>query len=318
MTILLDGAMGTELERRGARTGAPLWSAHALLDAPDLVSSIHLDYLRAGAQVITTNTFRTHARNLAPAGLGERAGALTHLAVQLACQARDLASAADPTAGRAVIAGSIPPLEDSLAPERSPARQRAFLEHRAHARHLAQAGCDLLLVETLGRVDEAYAACDAAFATGLPVWLAVVGRADGKLLGGETFHDLITELAPLPIGALLLNCTQLTHLPALLPPLLHAAERAPHLALGLYPHTGAHDPQRGWCTHATDPQGLTEALAAAQRASPRLTLLGACCGSTPAWIAELARRFHPTADDRRAGFAELDRLLARGAPPDLA
>ncbi|HEU4725238.1 MAG TPA: homocysteine S-methyltransferase family protein, partial [Candidatus Eisenbacteria bacterium] len=57
-TILLDGAMGTELDRRGVATPLPLWSAQALIDAPEVVRAIHEDYLRAGADVITANTFR--------------------------------------------------------------------------------------------------------------------------------------------------------------------------------------------------------------------------------------------------------------------
>ena len=311
MTVLLDGATGTEIERRGGRMDMPLWSARALLDDPALVRAIHRDYLLAGAQVVTTNTFRTHARSLAAAGLAADAARLTRLAVRLAREARDDAAATRQGAALAAIAGAISPLEDSLAPARSPVRARALPEHRALARDLADAGCDLLLVETMGRVDEAVAACEAALAAGLPTWLAVVGRHDGRLLGGEPFADLLDALAPLPIAALLVNCTQLADLPAVLPALLAAAERRPELALGLYPHTGHQDPTRGWQTHAIDADGFADRLLALAAAHPRLRLLGSCCGSTPEWTAALARRLHPTPAARAAGFAELARLLAR-------
>src|SRR5512147_2343807 len=90
--VILDGAMGTELDRRGVATPLPLWSARALLDAPEVVLAIHEDYIRAGADVVTTNTFRTTARTLRRAGLepdeGER---LTRLAVELARDARSRA-----------------------------------------------------------------------------------------------------------------------------------------------------------------------------------------------------------------------------------
>src|SRR5258705_516097 len=66
--ILLDGATGTELNRRGVSTDLPLWSAGALLDAPATVRQIHRDYLLAGAEVVTANTFRTHRRSLARGG----------------------------------------------------------------------------------------------------------------------------------------------------------------------------------------------------------------------------------------------------------
>ncbi|MCA9695842.1 MAG: homocysteine S-methyltransferase family protein, partial [Myxococcales bacterium] len=195
MTILLDGAMGTELEARGARMELPLWSAHALVEAPALVEEIHLDYLRAGAQVISTNTFRTHARSLAAGEMSDRAGELTRLAVALARRARDrFADEAPLEAAASRIAGSISPLEDCYAPDRSPVRARALPEHQAMARDLAEGGCDLLLVETMGRIDEACAAVEAAAEQRLPIWLAVVCRPDGALLGGESLARLAAAL----------------------------------------------------------------------------------------------------------------------------
>ncbi len=62
--LLLDGATGTELGRRGVDIRLPLWSARALLDAPEVLAGIHRDYLEAGAGAITANTFRTHHRSL--------------------------------------------------------------------------------------------------------------------------------------------------------------------------------------------------------------------------------------------------------------
>src|SRR5690606_13183002 len=105
--ILLDGATGTELEHRGIDTGTPIWSALALLESPKLVEQVHRDYLEAGAEVIITNTFRTHRRNLEQIGLGEEAGRLTALAV-------GIAQAAVRASGKpAYVAGGIAPLEDS-------------------------------------------------------------------------------------------------------------------------------------------------------------------------------------------------------------
>src|SRR5512141_1205481 len=85
--LLLDAAMGTELQRRDADTALPLWSAKALLRDPELVWTIHGDEVAAGADILTSNTFRTHARTLGKAGLAARSGELTARAVQLAHQA---------------------------------------------------------------------------------------------------------------------------------------------------------------------------------------------------------------------------------------
>src|SRR5688572_24976898 len=101
--FLLDGAMGTELRRRGVPTPLPLWSAHGLLHAPEVVLHIHRDYVGAGADALTANTFRTTRRALAATaavaaatGLATGAGImavepreLTALAVSLARRAAD-------------------------------------------------------------------------------------------------------------------------------------------------------------------------------------------------------------------------------------
>ncbi len=104
--LLLDGATGTELQRRGVDTSLPLWSARALLDAPGVLQTIHADYIAAGADIITTNTFRTHRRTLTRAELGARTRELTQLAVKIA---REAARQVD---REVFVAGSISPLED--------------------------------------------------------------------------------------------------------------------------------------------------------------------------------------------------------------
>ncbi len=100
--ILLDGATGTELQRRGVPMDAAAWSAAALVTHPQTVREVHEDYIRAGADVVTTNSFSTAWHQLEPAGLGDRFRELNARAVELARQARE--NAADrPVA----VAGSI-------------------------------------------------------------------------------------------------------------------------------------------------------------------------------------------------------------------
>jgi homocysteine S-methyltransferase len=134
--------MGSDLDRRGLATTLPLWSALGVLKQPDLVRQIHLDNLLAGADIITTDTFRTTARTLRKAGLDPgQAPALDALAVELAREARDAAGRPD-----ALIAGSVAPLEDCYLPVFETAPDLAFEEHAAQARNLAAAGVDLLMV----------------------------------------------------------------------------------------------------------------------------------------------------------------------------
>ncbi|HJW84596.1 MAG TPA: homocysteine S-methyltransferase family protein, partial [Anaerolineae bacterium] len=176
--LILDGATGTELARRGVDTGLPLWSANGLIRAPDVVRAIHADYVRAGANIITTNTFRTHRRNLAHAGLDHRARELTHLAVQIARDAIQLSN--HPPNQPLFVAGSMSPLEDCYSPDRVPPDDQLRAEHCEIAEHLAEAGCDLLLVETMNTIREATLAAEAAKSTGLPVCVSFVAGPGGR------------------------------------------------------------------------------------------------------------------------------------------
>src|SRR4051794_25060534 len=100
-TLLLDGAMGTELEARGVNLDR-MWSASALVSSADVVRAIHTDYIRAGADVITTNTYSVTRRQLAKTGLEDQLVRLNRLACELAREARQTSNPS------VLIAGSLP------------------------------------------------------------------------------------------------------------------------------------------------------------------------------------------------------------------
>jgi S-methylmethionine-dependent homocysteine/selenocysteine methylase len=204
--ILLDGATGTELERRGVPMDGQAWSATATLTHPDVVRSVHEDYIRAGADVIITNTFATARCHLEAAGLGEGVAEVNQRAVELAREARDRAAG-----GRDVwVAGSLSTMAPGAEPARRPpvADMSAMLGEQADI--LARAGADLLVLEMMRDVDYTTGAVDAARATGLPVWVGFSCRraADGvvRMFSGVrddlAFADVI---APVMVhgGALL-------------------------------------------------------------------------------------------------------------------
>lgn len=283
--ILLDGATGSELDRRAVDTTLPLWSARALLDAPDVLFQIHTDYLRAGAEIITANTFRTHRRTLARAGLGDRAPELTRLAVQIA---RDAVSAF-PGGGGRFVAGSLAPLEDCYSPELVPPPAECEREHAEMAAQLAEAGADLILVETMNTVREAVAATRAARATGLPVLTGFVCRTDGRLFSGEVVTDAARAVAPLGGVGLLINCTPSTtiHEPfkEMRTALARATAHRPPI-LGLYANIGHTDAVKGWESTA-DVTPLEYARLAVGWLKLGANLIGGCCGTTPGHIAAL-------------------------------
>jgi S-methylmethionine-dependent homocysteine/selenocysteine methylase len=282
--ILLDGATGTELNRRGVNTDLPLWSARALVEAPQVLRAIHADYVRAGAEILTANTFRTHRRSLAAGGLGPRAADLTWQAVDLA---RSAAAQAPPD--RPIyVAGSLAPLEDCYSPELVPPQPEVEREHAEMAGHLAAAGVDLILVETMNTIREAEAATRAARATGLPVFAGFVCRSDHRLLSGESVSEAVRAIAPLGVAGLLINCTPAATIQAPFAELRAAvgAHPRPPRVTGLYANIGHTDDVSGW-TNTTDVSPLAYAQLATGWLEQGANLIGGCCGTTPAHIAAL-------------------------------
>lgn len=273
--LLLDGATGTELNRRGVDTGLPLWSANALTTEAGLsvLRQVHLDYLNAGSDIITTNTFRTNRRVLV--GKGISAHELTLRAVATAREA--IAEFGKP----ALVAGSLSTLEDCYRPDLVPPSDECLAEHAERIEHLVEGGVDLLLVETMNSIREAMIAAKIATATGLPTWVSFVCDENGRILSGESLTQAAEILLPLGVKALGVNCmpahtlaNPLTELRAI------CGENFPLIAYGNIGHV---DDEQGWInTDSTDPEGY---LQHAQTWPAQI--IGACCGSTPQHIRRL-------------------------------
>ncbi len=196
--VLLDGATGTELSRRGFDVDRPGWSANAILEAPDLLLSIHRDYVEAGAMVITANTFRTHRRSLANTLYAGRDVELTRRAVEIAREA---------TGDRALVAGSIPPLGDCYRPDLSPCDAEMREEHEEQVEKLASSGVDLLILETMNNQCETVIAADVAGKSGLPFVVSLIVRNANELLSGEPLGRVIDSvLAHSKPSAICINC----------------------------------------------------------------------------------------------------------------
>jgi len=262
--------MGTELEARGVATPLPLWSAAALVDAPDVVREVHADYAAAGADVHTAATFRTTARATALADCGVAWDELVRRAVSLCKQG------AGPD-GK--VAGCIAPLEDCWHPERTPDDATLAREHDALARCLADAGADILLVETMPSLREMTAATRAAAATGLPVWTAITLGPRGDFFTPEEVGRAAASAAAEGAAAFLLNCTPADAISPLLENLTDFSDR-PAL-LGAYGNAlfEGHD---SWSPddYASEVTRWIDAGA---------TLVGGCCGTGLAHLESLRR-----------------------------
>jgi homocysteine S-methyltransferase len=308
--VLLDGAMATELAERGFELRAPLFSARALDDAPELIEQIHMDYLRAGAQVLRCNSFGLHVSTLAAAGLAHRQAELLRIAVALpdAVRRRERSQVR--------IAGSIPPRPRA---NQSDPPELARAEYLRYAELLVEAGADLILLETFTHVDEARLALEGLAEISLPVWLAIVAgapvpgsrRPDGtRLLGGDELALLGAILRGRDLrrpDVVLLNCTQIDAVPAALDAML--AEIDPEIPLGLYPHLGKQRYDGVWIDRIVEPDVFAEQVRAWMHSRTRFVVAGACCGSRPAYIEALQRWLQPDAADRQEAFVRLAQLI---------
>ncbi|MEQ8371448.1 MAG: homocysteine S-methyltransferase family protein [Alphaproteobacteria bacterium] len=297
--LLLDGATGSELERRGVPMDDAAWSGAAVHTHPDVVREVHADYIRAGAEVVITNTFATARHALVPAGLDGETAAINRRAVALAREARDVVAAERGDDRPVAIAGSIstfvfgdrPPDHDTMA--------RDFAEQ---AELLAGAGVDLFAMEMISDIDHGTLAVQAAAATGLPVW---VGFSCRRARDGDRHGDAAGGLVTLGSGAA--NALPLdTVVPAVLAELRSGGADAagimhsqvPLVAPGLhivrqhwtgpliaYPHQGRFVMPNWIFETSLDPQAY--ATAAAAWASHGVTAIGACCGMGPDYVAAL-------------------------------
>lgn len=276
--LVLDGATGTEIDRRGIPTTLPLWSAGALETHPEVVRQIHADYIQAGADIITTNTFRTHARSVRNS---QRARQLTQTAVRVAQEA-----AAD--APRKVwVAGSIAPLEDCYSPQLTPAMGYCLREHMEMAQNLQ--GVDFFLIETMNTLHEAAAAAQVAQHTDTPFVVSYVLNDAFDLFSGEPLAAAIDAVLPFAPAAILINCIPTRHLSAALAKLRDLTD----LPIGAYGNMGTPDDVVGWaaehdlspeiyCQHATD------------WLAHDVKIIGSCCGSTPAHTAAIRQLVNQT------------------------
>lgn len=279
--IVLDGATGTELEKRGVPMDDAAWCAAALVTHPETVREVHEDYIRAGADVIITNTFPTARHVLEPAGMGERFRELNTLAVELAKQARESAAEIP-----VYIAGSISTFSARNDDSHEPPEQTARANYREQAEVLAEAGVDLIALEMMRDIEQTRYALQAAASTGLPVWVGFSCKraADGTVMlwdGGHTLAEALSEIPPL--GASLVNVMHTLVGDAR--PALREVTAGWEGPVGTYPHAGKFIMPNWQFTDMISPEDF------ARRAREWLDLgarvIGGCCGIGPDHIRAL-------------------------------
>jgi len=162
--LLLDGGVSTEIRRRGVALDKNVWSGLATKTNPDEVRQVHEDYIRAGAQIITANTYSTARHVLESINLGHESKMLNLKSVQLAQQARD-AVAEEPV----LIAGSMSSMPPLTSHREVAIDGQVESSYQELAESLASAGVDLIIAEMMRDVENASMVIRAAVSTGLPV-----------------------------------------------------------------------------------------------------------------------------------------------------
>jgi methionine synthase I (cobalamin-dependent) len=289
--MVLDGAMGSELQRRrvwvshGAtadKLGA--WSATAMRDAPEIVREIHEDYFKAGADIATTNSFWTNSLKLGLVGLGDKAADYTRQSAEIAVEARDRLKP------EAYVAGGMAPPRGGRAPVDPVDLPREFA---MQAKALKEGGADLLLIEYIGYVDDIVAAIDAVEPVGLPIMIGIRHIQDnGAMQANESFEALVKALGARPVAAVLLMCSKPPAITAGLP-LLRQAYKGP---IGAYPNIGYRGASeafsQGGQWHQLDTATYSPADMARDGAAwlaMGAQIIGGCCATTPAHIAALRK-----------------------------
>lgn len=295
--IVLDGAMGTELDRRGMPLVGGAWSAHAALTHPDLVRAIHADYARAGAEIHLTSTFAANRHVLALIGEGDRVGAANRTAVTLCREAIESAGVDRPQ----WIAGAVSTYAKGSDRSTLPPPDRFGANIAEQGDALAESGVVLFALEMLFDAEYSIAMIEALAPLGLPLWLGFTCKlnkegevvADGGGYRGKaaiTFDRVLPDvLAAVPNGAEVLVSVMHNELDETDQALDIVAR---HWAgpVVVYPNSGRYGHPRWDFDTVCAPAEFADA--AERWAARGVRVIGGCCGLGPAHIAALVERLN--------------------------
>lgn len=274
--LVLDGATGTNLQRRGLPGGTP--SDTWVMDRPEAVSQLHRDFLDAGADILLTNTFGSARPHLEHAGFSGRFEQTNRRAVELAAQV---------AAGKEVlIAGSMGPLGEMLQPYGTLEEAAAEQAYAEQARLLGEAGVDLLVIETQFDLNEAKAAVrGACSATSLPVVCSFSYDRGTRTMMGVKPSQAAAELAHSGIVALGINCGRSLedNFKA-----LQELRQATDLPIWFKPNAGLpHQDDQGRLVYDVTPEMMADQVPQWIAAGARL--VGGCCGTSPEHLKAIAQ-----------------------------
>lgn len=283
--IVMDGSMGNELLARRSDLVTGLWSAQYLIDAPELVKEIHLDYINAGADLIITNTYSTIPSYLSKQKAEDKMSELIHLAGKLAREA------VKDSKKKVTVAGSLPPLEESYRPDLVIDKEEAVPIYETLIKELTPY-VDIFICETMSSIKEMQHVIQALqnLDNEKPVWISWSLKEDKKnqLRSGESIKEAFNAAASIKPEAYLFNCTD----PFAITEGLKELKELTQKPIGGYPNV--FNVPDGW-TLDNDVQVSVRDLSvekflefAEEWRNLGATIIGGCCGIGPKFIKAVA------------------------------
>lgn len=269
--LILDGAMGSMLQQKGLKSDGPMWMSMANLDFPDIVYSIHKEYIDAGADIITTNTFRTNPVAVKKFGHNLNVKKIVKSAVSLALQAaNDLP---------VFVAGSNAPAEDCYQKETSLSLAKIRNNHVEHIDLLMETGCNFILNETQSHLEEIKIISRYCSSKSIPFIISIFTDGNLRLLSGEKLLDvidIILDFNPLAIG---INCVK--------PETFLKFNKACKMDFnwGAYLNAGAGSYKNKNITTGISPDEYATIIKKILIKNP--SFVGGCCGTTPDHIKQI-------------------------------
>ncbi|NBC26256.1 MAG: homocysteine S-methyltransferase [Bacteroidetes bacterium] len=285
---LLDGGTGQEIYRRSRKSAHPLWSAKVMMDRPDIVKEVHKEFIKAGACIVTINSYTITPTRLRRDGEIDWFKKLQLQASEIALNARDDLGA---IAEDVEIAGCLPPLTGSYVPDdRSPAELANEYEQIVAVQAPV---VDLFLIETISSIKEAKAASEAALKSGKVVYLSFTlsDKQPVKLRSGESVNEALDAMSGYSLDAILFNCSSPEAISAGMNSLKDLT-----IPYGAYANAFTTvEPLKpggtvGQLTPRTDLDEQTYASYVMEWIHSGATIVGGCCEVGPSHIAHLKQR----------------------------
>ena len=306
--VLADGAMGTVLYARGIFINRCYDELN--LSDPSLILSIHEEYLQAGAEILETNTFGANKFRLTRHGLASKVAEINSAGVKLARQAVDHLK--EKQAGTAYVAGSIGPLGVRLEPLGKTGLDEARSAFAEQIRALADAGVDLLIIETMPALNEAREALLAAEETApqLPVLVMVTVDDESNCLDGSSPQQAAALLTEWGAGAIGVNCSTG---PSTVLTAIEAMRSATSLPLAAMPNAGMPRAIEGRNIYLCSPEYMASFARKAIAAGAQI--VGGCCGTTPNHIRAMRSAMRAIDAQARAKDGDKHAEISTETPP---